>query len=96
MHAYVYFYMSVHAQQALKRVRSADYTKKIALVLVAADEDSIGKHAPDARARLTDAAATATAASEAVKRGADDLEVRNTATTTFTITPLCVCTSGVQ
>jgi hypothetical protein len=56
-------------------VRSADYSKKISAVLAAADEDKIGKHAPNARAQLTTAAAAATAASEAAKRGADALEV---------------------
>jgi hypothetical protein len=64
--------------QALQRVQKADYTNKIAAVLAAADDDKLGTHAPHARALLTTAAATATAASKAAKQGADALEVRNT------------------
>jgi hypothetical protein len=61
--------------QTLKRVRKADYADQISAVLFAADEDKLGRHAPDARAQLTTAAAAATTASEAAKRGADALEV---------------------
>jgi hypothetical protein len=62
-------------------VRKADYTDQISAVLFAADEDKLGRHAPDARAKLTTAAADATAASEAVKRSADAFEVSITPAT---------------
>jgi hypothetical protein len=61
--------------QTLKRVRKADYANQISAVLFAADADMLGKHAPAARAQLTTAADDAAAASDAVKRGADALEV---------------------